>query len=227
MRTRTAVLWWLGWHPLAAVSVGVFAGVVAGNVLLTWGVRAAMLGGGVSRYGEAFFEPVVGQGTAYLLSLAFVPVVGAASVGVVVGGVLWYAGVRTIDRHAEAVLDRVLGRLGQTAAVSTAPTLTGGRGSVPLVDGHRTYGVSLVRLDEDAASFDEYELRMADRRTDRVDAVRVPYDRVDSVRYDGSSLHVGTRERDYAAPVSDAPTEVLDALYASCSSLDDVGENRP
>jgi len=231
MRTRAAVRWWVGWNPVATVGAGAFVGAVVGNVLLTWSVRAAMLGGGVSRFVGAPLQAAVGDGGGYLAALAVLPAFLAIGTGALAGGLLWTLGVRTVNAGADDVVDRALrGTLGSRADASgdvagraTADleggvpdgeqfVLSSGHGTLPLVGPSRRHDISRIRCAADRLVVSVERLRLDDRRVDRVGGVSIPYEAIESVDYDGTSLVVDEDDGRYAFAADRDPVELREAI---------------
>lgn len=208
MRTRAAVRWWLGWHPLASVGAGAFVGAVVGNVLLTWSVRAAMLDGGVSRYVGGPLQALVGGGTAYLVAIAALPALAAVGAGAVVGGLLWALEVRTVNARADALVEGLVRGEGDEFV------LRRGHGSLPLVDANRRYDLSSVRCGEAGLRVSVDRLHLDERRVEHVRDVDVPYAGMAAVGYDGDALVVDAREGTHAFGADRDPVELRAAIQS-------------
>ena len=203
MRTSARVRWWFGWHPWYAVGAGAMAGLLVGNVVVTWTVRAAMLGEGVGS-AAAPLKAVVGDGGAFLFALAAVPAVLSVAVGAVLGVGLWLVGVWTVNGRAEAVLDRARG---------DGYVVSDGRGALPLVVPARTYHVTTVDLDGEEVSVTERRLSMPDRGVETARSLCLPADGL-RVAYDEETgrLRFEADGDEHAVGASDRPDDLLAAL---------------
>lgn len=183
-------LWWLGWHPLVAPVIGAFAGLALGNALA---IPAEVLLG---------LHPLATMG-------------GLVVVGALAGVGAWYRGTDAVNERYRGVLDLHRGGVPLPGSDAVAFALVGeGSGSIPFVRPSRGYDATFVVLREDSVAVHPGTLDVAERRPDVEDgAIEVPYDHVESARYDGSSLVLHTTWDDRLQYASDGePTALLDAL---------------
>jgi len=172
--TRRAALWWLGWHPVGAALTGTVVGLVLGNA------------------------------TAIVFELAFgVPVLGTMALGIVLGflaGVLvWFRGTSTVNEaYSEVVASVEAGVRAAEVDAMTFVLLGEGVGSRPLVEPHRTYDATVLRLDADALTVDVGTFDLVDRRpVPGGESLGLPYEHVASVEYDGAALVLETTAGDH------------------------------
>ena len=183
-------MWWLGWHPLVAPVVVGFAGLAVGNALAI--PAEALLG----------LHPLVTMG-------------GLALVGVLVGVGGWYRGTDAVNARYRALLDVHRDGVPVPGTDAVAFALVGeGTGSIPFVQPSRGYDATFAVLRDESLAVHPGSLDLVERRPTFEDgAIEVPYDHVESARYDGSSLVVHTTWDDRLQYASDRePTALLDAL---------------
>lgn len=84
MGLLAGVRWWAGWHPVMTILAGGgLLGFLLANAIVTWWLR--WLG--------------IVAGAANVVRAAIAPIVGFILLGLVIGGVVWYLGVREVNRR--------------------------------------------------------------------------------------------------------------------------------
>lgn len=215
MRPGVRVRWWLGWHPRYAVAGGAVAGVLVGNVLVTWLVRAAMLRGGLAGVAGPLRQ-VVGGGGPFLFVLAVVPVALSALVGVVLGAAAWVVCARTVTRHAAAALAAALpgpaSGPGGTDEFTVGDVVDGH--TPPLVAAPRAYERSRVHVGPSAVTVTSHRFSLPDRTVETVRDLSVPRAAVQGVTHDAAAatLTVDLGGRTVTIAAADRPDALLAAL---------------
>lgn len=210
MRSRARVAWWVGWHPRYAVVAGAFLGLVVGNVLVTWAVRATMLRGGL---GEALspLKALVGGGGTFLFVTAALPVVGSVFVGALVGAGAWLAGVWAVESRAAGVLGKATDGGPGGGDTYQFSVVTDDRGP-PLLSYGRSYQVTRVRLDESALSVTVQGCSLPGRDSTNVEAFEIPYAAVETVTDAEKSLRIETAEESFVLSTVGRHADLLAGL---------------
>lgn len=222
MRFPERVRWRIGWHPRYVLAAGAVLGFVVGNVVVTWGVRAAMLRGGL--WGIAApVRAVFGTGGLYLMAMATIPVVVSMAVGGLVGTLVWLLGRRAVSATATAVLDTLLAELPAAPYRYVVGDTPGPFGASP-----RTYRVTRFDPGESALAVTVDRVAMPARTVEREWSATVAYDRIEGLDYDAdrSVLRLRTAAGRAAVPTGERPTDLLAALADRAPDVEGVADTR-